>query len=149
MINRAPFYNYIREHLFGGHLTGLQVEGIEAILNEWEKRALTDNRWLAYILATAKHETAKTMQPIEEYGKGAGRSYGKRDDQTGKVYYGRGFVQLTWRGNYEKMGHLLNVDLVNNPEFALQPIVATQIMFEGMLRGMFTGRTLTLSGKTG
>ncbi len=29
------------------------------------------------MLATVYHETAKTMQPIEEYGRGVGRDYGK------------------------------------------------------------------------
>ena len=36
--------------------------------------SIVDIRWLAYMMATAKHEVANTWQPIEEYGKGAGHS---------------------------------------------------------------------------
>ena len=53
-----------------------------------------DLRWLAYILATDYHETAYTMQPIEEYGKGAGYDYGEPDPVTGEIYFGTGLVQL-------------------------------------------------------
>jgi len=71
----------------------------------------------AYMLATTKHETAHTFRAIEEYGKGSGRSYGKEitvtDPKTKKTYknkyYGRGYVQLTWGYNYQridqKLGH--------------------------------------------
>jgi hypothetical protein len=83
-------------------------------------------------LATTYHETAHTMQPIEEIGRGRGRPYGNTP------YYGRGFVQLTWEDNYRKMGNLLNVDLLNNPEKAMDMKIATQIMFEGMIQGSFT-----------
>jgi putative chitinase len=147
MINKEAFYDSIRKHLFGGKLTSSQVQGMESILNEWERKDLCDKRRLAYMLATAYHETARTMQPIEEYGKGKGRVYGKPDSVTGKIYYGRGFVQLTWKGNYQTMGKLLGIDLVNHPDWALKPDIAVAIMFEGMLtgnsyRGDFTGKSL-------
>src|SRR5690606_16382609 len=102
-MDRKIFYDRIRP-LFGGTITQGQVEGMEAILNEWEARELTDQRHLAYVLATAFHETAKTMQPVREYGRGKGRPYGDPDPLTGLIYYGRGHVQLTWKGNYRKMG---------------------------------------------
>ena len=137
-MNREIFYKQIRTQLFAGRLAQGQVDGMEAILNEWDTRGLTDSRYLAYMLATAFHETAFTMQPIEEYGKGRNRSYGMPDKITGKTYFGRGFVQLTWKRNYESMGDILNVDLVNNPEKALDLKIATQVLFEGMLRGTFT-----------
>jgi hypothetical protein len=35
------------------------------------------------------------------------------------------------------MGDILGIDLLNNPDQALDPAIATQIMFEGMLRGKF------------
>lgn len=146
-INRKIFYDHIRDAAFQRTLNQSQVEGIEAILNEWEDRQLTDLRWLAYIFATAKWETGHTMQPIEEYGKGYGHVYGLEDPVTHKAYYGRGFVQLTWKSNYEKMAKLLGVDLVNKPELALDEDVAVQIIFEGMLKaesgiGDFTNHSL-------
>lgn len=139
-INRAKFYQKVRQSFFAGKLSQMQVDGMENILNEWDKRDLKDLRWLAYMLATTYHETAKTMQPIEEYGKGKGRSYGKAIN--GKIYYGRGFVQLTWVRNYKLLGDLLNVDLVNHPDMALDCNIATQILFEGMIKGLFTGKSL-------
>lgn len=142
MINKKKFFSEVREKLFGGKLTVAQVKGMLHILNEWEERKLTDLRWLAYMLATTIHETDKTMQPIEEYGKGKGKLYGKPDPITKKVYFGRGLVQLTWLDNYRKMSKVTGEDLVNHPEKATDMAVAVKIMYEGMIRGMFTGRAL-------
>lgn len=96
---------------------------------------------LAYILATVQHETAGTFQPIEEYGKGKGRNYG--EEINGHRYYGRGYVQLTWLNNYKVLGEKLGLDLVNNPELALNKEIALKIMFIGMEEGLFTGRKLS------
>jgi predicted chitinase len=79
------------------------------------------------------------MKPIEEYGHGAGHSYGQPDPETGQTYYGRGYVQLTWKTNYQKMAALTGTDLVNHPELALDPKIAALIMFDGMKGGLFTG----------
>jgi peptidoglycan hydrolase-like protein with peptidoglycan-binding domain len=106
--------------------------------------------WLAYVLATTYHETAFTMQPIEEYGKGAGHAYGEPDPETGQTYYGRGYVQLTWKDNYSKaQGVVVNlntlandVPLVNQPDLALTPWVAAQVAINGMANGWFTGKKL-------
>lgn len=162
MINRKHFFDTIRDSLFNGSFSQPQVEGLDAILDRWEASGLTDLRWLAYMLATTYHETAKkvngiftrTMQPVEESGKGTGYRYGKKVKRSGipytlpdKLYYGRGYVQLTWFENYETMGRLLGIDLLNNPELALHPNIASQIMFEGMTKGNshfgdFTGKSL-------
>lgn len=154
MINRKHFFDTVRSQLFHGALTQSQVDGMNTIIDKWENTHYTDLRWLAYILGTAYHETAKTMQPIEEYGKGRGYKYGKKIKRSGipytlpdKIYYGRGYVQLTWYENYETMGRLLGVDLLNNPELALHPNIAAEIMFEGMTKGNshfgdFTGKSL-------
>jgi hypothetical protein len=138
-IDHYKFYNSIRTHLFDGKLSQEQVDGVNAIVSEWDKRGLTDLRWLAYMLATVYWECAKTMQPIEEYGKGKSRKYGKIDPISHQVYFGRGFVQLTWKANYQKFAEVLGIDLVNYPERALELNVATQILFEGMIKGLFTG----------
>ena len=55
--------------------------------------------------------------------------YGKADPTTGQVYYGRGFVQLTWERNYETMSDLLGIDFVHHPDLALELDNATNIMF--------------------
>lgn len=143
MINRNFFFMQIKLNPFRGLLNQSQVNGLTAILNEWEQKyASKDDRWLAYMLATVHHETDKTMKPIREYGKGAGRPYSKADPVTGQVYYGRGFVQLTWKDNYQKMGTVVGADLVDNPDLALDPAIASEIMFYGMINGSFTGKHL-------
>lgn len=143
MIDRKAFFDAVRKEPFPKRLTTRQVDGMEAILAEWERRRLTDLRWLAYMLATTYHETARTMQPIEEYGKGKGREYGKPAGPYQKVYYGRGFVQLTWLANYQKAAKALGVDLVRYPERALEAGIAAAIMFDGMMQGWFTGKKLS------
>lgn len=139
MIDRDRFFARTREVLFGGILHQGQVDGCNAILDAWEARpAFADRRWLAYMLATAKWETAHTMKPIEEIGKGRGRPYGVPTID-GRVFYGRGYVQLTWATNYAKMAALTGADLVGHPELALDPAIAAAVLLEGMKGGMFTG----------
>ena len=154
MINRKLFYRNFRKQF--GPLNNSQVEGFEAIFDKWDKSGFKDIRWLAYMLATAWHETDKKMQAIEEYGKGKGKPYGKKLKHSGvayklpnKRYFGRGLVQLTWYENYELMGRLLGVDFLNNPELALDLSCAVEIMFEGMTKGVssfgdFTGKCLEM-----
>ena len=148
------FIDAIRKNFFNGKLSVQQFEGIKAILVKWDESGFKDLRWLAYMLGTVYHETARTMYPIEEYGKGKGRRYGNKIKQSGKsysepnqIYYGRGYVQLTWFENYERMGRILGIPLLQKPELALVPEHSANIMFEGMTRGVtfkgdFTGRCL-------
>ena len=46
----------------------------------------------------------------------------------GATFRGRGFVQLTGRANYQRISTELNVDLVNQPELANQPLIAAKIL---------------------
>ena len=130
--------------MFSNVLQQSQVDGMNAILDGWEaKYTADDDRWLAYALATTYHETDQHMQPIDEYGKGRGMPYGKADPTTGQVYYGRGFVQLTWERNYETMSNLLGIDFVHHPDLTLELDNATNILFLGMAKGLFTGKSLS------
>lgn len=107
------------------------------------------------MLATTWHETATTMQPIEEFGKGKTKDYGRKLKMGGgpgkrvpyttpdKLYYGRGLVQLTWHENYEKAGRALKMDLLNYPELVLQLNISVDILFLGMFEGWFTGKKLS------
>jgi putative chitinase len=49
-------------------------------------------------------------------------------------------VQLTWDYNYKKMSSVVGVDLVKNPDRALDLRSAIPIMFVGMKQGIFTGK---------
>lgn len=99
------------------------------------------NGWLAYALATAWHESR--LKPIEEWGKGKGKDYGKVN-ATGKAPYGRGLVQLTWHANYQRADDELGLGgkLAANYDLALDPAIAVQIMVRGMAKGWFTGKSL-------
>jgi len=146
-IDRTKFFDSVRESLFGGEMSQSQVDGMNAILTCWEaQRSADDLRWLAYVLATTYHETAQTMQPIEEYGKGSGHDYGEPDPKTGQCYYGRGFVQLTWADNYQKADEELHLpeelSCYWDASNALRPLIAALVMFKGMAQGWFTGKAL-------
>ena len=145
-LDRKVFFESVRG-LFKGRLVQLQVDGLNSLLDAANGCRINET---AYMLATAYHETAATMQPIEEYGKGRGRDYGKRLKMSRQpyssslpIYYGRGYVQLTWYENYDKAGRLLKLDLLRQPELALQADVAAKIMREGMIEGWFTGKKLS------
>lgn len=152
-LHLPTFFAFARRAPFGNRLTQEQVAGCEAILNAWTG---DDDRQLAYVLATAFHETAGTMAPVREGSTPsrrltdaqarrvvAHRRYGKPDPETGHVYYGRGDPQLTWLRNYEKMGKALGVDLVRNPDLMLDPVYSKKALIVGMVDGMFTGRKLS------
>lgn len=144
-MNRSAFFAAVRNAPFGGSLNQSQVDGLTSILDEWEKRGGGDQRDLSYELATGFHETAQTMQPIREYGKGKGHPYGKPGKHGGQIAYGRGLVQLTWDYNYAKADAELGLNgaLTGNYELALRPDIAAAIMFGGMEKGWFTGKKLS------
>ena len=140
MIQRKYFFDSVRGALFSGSMTQGQVDGMNALL-DFAETVGCDDRHLAYILATTFHETAQTMQPIAGYGQGKGKPYGTPDPQTGETYYGRGYVQLTWKDNYIKQDAKLGLGgrLVANADLALEPDIALPIIFGGMYAGDFTG----------
>ena len=148
--DRGIYFDIVRNDMFSGALTQQQVDGQNVILALWEWQAtgtpMADPRWLAYMLATAYHETAQKMWPIEEYGKGSGHSYGEVDPETGHAYYGRGLVQLTWRENYHNatvaLGLIDDRDIEWHAERALDVLISSRIMFRGMAEGWFTGKKL-------
>lgn len=149
------FYERINKSLFAGIISEKQTEGMDAMIAEYNRLNLQSFGQLAYILATAYHETGHTLQPVEESGKGRGYDYGKklkRGDGPGKripyslpdhLYYGRGLVQLTWYENYEVMSKVTGVDLLNNPELMLNTSVSVTVLFQGMITGDFTGKKLS------
>jgi putative chitinase len=153
---KAFFEHLRRGKLLGPVLTNEEVQGCSAIVE-----ACGEDGWpiadVAYALATAYHETAGTMQPVREYGGPAyftkmydvtgnrpemARRHGNTSPGDGPRFCGRGFVQLTWRCNYAKAGAALDVDLVANPDLAMQPAIAAAIMVRGMREGWFTARDL-------
>lgn len=126
-------FDIIRKEVFEGKLTTSQVQALEYLVRRCTEAGMNYPEG-AYTLATVHHETAATMRPIKELGSDV---YLKS-----KKYYpyiGYGYVQLTWKDNYARIGNLIGVDLIKNPEKALDPEVASEIMVLGMVRGWFTG----------
>ena len=121
-----------------GPLDQVQVDTINRLLTS---AAHWPVGWLAYGLATAWHEAR--LKPIEEYGKGAGRPYGK-PGKYGQSQHGRGLVQLTWDANYERADKELGLggELLKDFSLALRPDIAASILVRGMEEGWFTGKKL-------
>lgn len=138
------FFDTLRKRgsgLFGTSLSQKQVDGLNVLLDATKGLPLSHQ---AYLLATAYHETARTMQPIAEYGKGKGRPYGK-PGVYGQAQYGRGYVQLTWDRNYQKADGALGLRgaLLANFDLAMRPDIAAKILVRGCLEGWFTGKKLS------
>jgi len=55
------------------------------------------------------------------------KKLGNTEPGDGYKFHGRGFVQLTGRENYEKVGREMGLDLVNHPELAADPDIAANI----------------------
>jgi len=149
----TAFFDAVRPALFGGSLSQAQVDDMNAIGAAWDKWGDGDNRKLAYLLGTAKHETAHTVQPIHERGSRAyfdkyepntkiGKALGNTLAGDGYKFRGRGFVQLTGRANYAKAGKAIGVDLLANPDAALDAATAARILVLGCMQGWFTGKKL-------
>ncbi|MGH9523055.1 MAG: glycoside hydrolase family 19 protein [Terriglobales bacterium] len=95
----------------------------------------SDNVCIA-ALATIAVETAHTFKPIHEYGT---RDYfiahydnradlGNTHPGDGYKFAGRGYIQITGEINYEHYGRLLAIDLIANPDEALDPNCAAAIL---------------------
>lgn len=144
------FFDTVRKPLFGGALTQSAVENMETIVGYW-LRTFPANplNQLAYILATVLAEVGQNMRPVRETfavsdaqarARLGHKAYGKPAGPYGHVYYGRGYVQLTWLANYQKQSQKLGVDLVQFPDKALQPAIAIQVLVKGMMDGAFNGQ---------
>lgn len=134
------------------------VDGVNGLFEAFNKFELLDSSnplYVAYMLGTAYHETAYTMQAITEYG--SVRYFDKYDtgnlaarlgntpekDGDGYKYRGRGHVMITGLDNYKKFSKILGIDLVNVPDLALDPVVSASILVIGSLEGTFTTRKLS------
>lgn len=139
----APFWDHVKQYVFGGHLSQPQMEGIISDLTL--AAGTLPLCWLAYCLATDFHETNQTMQPVRE---AYWLSEGWRKKHLRYYpWYGRGKVQLTWEKNYQFATDRLTelgfkVDLISDPEQALDLKVSSTVLVIGMLEGWFTGKKL-------
>ena len=158
-VNRTKFFAAFSAQ-FSGQPNKSQTQGYNAIFDYWDKSNLTDNRWLAYVLATSFHETGGDMQPVREgfasndqgsinavtslFNRGIiGENYAL-PEANGKSYFGRGLVQITFGDNYKKLGQAIDIgnNLYDNPSLALDMDIAVKILFVGMVKGLYTSHSL-------
>lgn len=143
-MDKGIFFQSVRKGILGPKLEPGEVSGCEAILDAMAGVSVAH---CAYALATAYHETARTMQPVRE-------AYWLPEDWRKRnlrywPWYGRGYVQLTWEGNYKKAdaeaaaaGLIAPGALLANADLAMRLDLAAFIMRRGMVEGWFTGKTL-------
>lgn len=86
------------------------------------------------LMGQLKHESDR-FRTMREYGnaKYFSKYDGRKDlgnikPGDGAKYSGKGFLQLTGRGNFSKVGSVLGINLVDYPELAEHPVVALYIV---------------------
>jgi peptidoglycan hydrolase-like protein with peptidoglycan-binding domain len=120
-------------------------QNLPLVLAQCLANNLIDRKQIAYVFATAEHESHFGRFMIEL---ASGDAYEGRLDLgnirpgDGRRYKGRGFVQITGRTNYTNWGKRLGLDLVGKPELASRPDVGAQILVQGMRDGSFTSLKL-------
>ena len=117
----------------------LKLRDTQLLIAESKAQSLLRNQ-LAYLLATAFWETARTMQPVDEafWLSEAWR----RKNRRYWPWYGRGYCQLTWEKNYQRAARELGIPFDKDPPLALQPEPAAKVIVTGKRKGWFTGRDL-------
>lgn len=170
-INRSFFFDHLGSTLYRKGLRDAQLEGHERILDYWERRhAEKDDRWLAYVLATAYHETGMAMQPVLEnlnysaerllavfpnrFTSDQARRYARQPERiANRVYGGRlgngdeesgdGW-RYRGRGLVQITGrsNYAKFGLEDDPDRALEPDIAVPLLVEGMIAGQYTGKRL-------
>ncbi|MDI6814065.1 MAG: glycoside hydrolase family 19 protein [Rhizobiaceae bacterium] len=171
-MDRAKFFASLRRGgsgVFGSSLSQAQVQGCEAILDACARYGVTDQHHVAECLAEPYHETGGYMLPIKEtvmpshkdknppddlvirrldqaYAAGklpwVSRPYWRKDT-SGKAWFGRGPIQATHRINYAKIGQVLGVDLLKDPDRILEPAIGAASAVVGLRDGLYTGRKLS------
>ena len=145
-VNYDIFFKEYRIN-FGSIKDVQTVTNLKLIIEASEIYSASTNQ-LAYILATAYHETAHDFIPKYEYGnleyfvrrywlntkvaKALGNTSAKEAFDTRGV----GLVQITGRRNHQRFG------ILGNPSKGLEIGKAIEIIFVGMLEGFFTGAKL-------
>jgi Putative peptidoglycan binding domain len=117
-------------------------KNLPLVLNQCLDDGVIDRGQIAYVFATAEHEShfGRFMMELAD-----GSDYEGREDLEntetgdGPRFKGRGFVQITGRRNYRIWSEKLGINLIDHPEKAALPEIAAIILVRGMRDGSFTG----------
>jgi len=121
-------------------------KNLPLVLNQSLADGIIDRGQIAYVFATAQHEShwGRFMIELSDGTQYEGRrDLGNTRPGDGPRYKGRGFVQITGRLNYTNWARKLAIDLVGHPEKASVPEVAAIITSRGMRDGSFTSLSLS------
>lgn len=148
-----------REAFMGKPLVGLQADfefrrsqnaanrqrSAAAIIEAAKAQGLTKPQ-IAYVLATAEHESAG-FATLEEFVSGeqyeGRKSLGNTQPGDGPRFKGRGYVQLTGRNNYTAYAKRSGLRLVDLPYVLMNwASLSVWVIVDGMMRGAYTGRRL-------
>ena len=119
------------------------VKYLPSVIGGLRAVGMTDRAMLLMALSTIRAET-EGFEPISEGrskfntvnspfdlyepGTGVGKKLGNKEAGDGPRFRGRGFVQLTGRDNYTRIGKELSLPLVQKPELANDPHAAGVIL---------------------
>ena len=135
-VNNWNWNDWWRDNLDSVESSDKQIVSEQWIYDKAKDYWITDNRQIAYILSTVKWECAFKNQ--EEIWKWKWKKYWKFDQSTWYAYYGRWFIQLTRKENYQKYTQIIQsswkdfkdnnwdilkwsqIDLVKNPNIILE-----------------------------
>lgn len=172
-MKKSKFFDEVKTSLFGGKLSQTQVDGLEAIIDEWTRQGGGQREQLAYVLATPYHEVGRAYKPIREnlnY-KSASQirkvwpSRFKTDADAApyvnnakklaiKVYGGRLGNKVSpstdgydFRGGgWEQRTGRVNferIGIADDPNKILEPLFAAKSIVSGMKSGEYTGKKLS------
>ena len=153
-----------RDNLDSAESSDKQVVNEQWVYDKAVEYWVTDNRQIAYILSTIKWEAPNMWWPWFKNQKeiwGENRSYWQIDSDTWQAYYGRWFIQLTHKNNYQKYTQIIrdmwkdfmdndgnvlkcsDIDLVKNPDIILNSNdLSIFIAIHWMKNGNFTWKKL-------
>jgi hypothetical protein len=116
-------------------------KNLPLVLNQCLDNGVIDRGQIAYVFATAEHESlfGRFMMELDDGWYLEGREdLENTEPGDGPRFKGRGFIQITGRRNYRIWSGKLGINLIDNPEKAALPEIAAIIIVRGMRDGSFT-----------
>jgi putative chitinase len=150
--DRKVFFTYVRRSPFGGKLSQEQVDGMNDMLDWFEKSTVEDVRWVARVFAEVHHETGALMIPVREtFASSTRQAIARLNDAFNKGrmknvrtrywldgWFGRGRIQVTHRDNYVYAQEKTGLQLVSNPDLLLLSKNDVRVSLPGTIEGWWT-----------